>query len=256
LGEFQLWLAAHPQITAVKSLPYSPTSNGKVERMNREIRKKIGALMISNNNFEWSSKLQIVCDNINAQISSTTHHTPDQLWTQGYHPGNNPNININQKLTDTSTAQEIQDHVQGRIFKNAQAMINRGHKPNVFNVGDTVRLKLTAFFYVSKRQHKSKIDKKNTICHYTPEIYRVESVMRFPQPHQPIANANIYDVRRDMYTLETTIPPIATLTSVNGQSKEFFGSDFQPVDMAHNIPSRVPDYERALTLNRIAPPFH
>jgi hypothetical protein len=42
---------------------YKPTTNGLTERMNREIRKKIKADFIRNNNLEWVSKLQTI--NIN-----------------------------------------------------------------------------------------------------------------------------------------------------------------------------------------------
>ena len=42
---------------------YKPTTNGLTERMNREIRKKIKAGFIRNNNLEWFSKLQTI--NIN-----------------------------------------------------------------------------------------------------------------------------------------------------------------------------------------------
>lgn len=63
---------------------YKPTTNGLTERMNREIRKKIKAGFIKNNNLEWFSHLQTYCDNINNQRQSTTGYKPIELWKPLY----------------------------------------------------------------------------------------------------------------------------------------------------------------------------
>ena len=58
------------QIQQRVATSYKPT-NGLAERMNREIKKKIKAGFVRNNNLEWVSHLQTYCDNINNQRQST-----------------------------------------------------------------------------------------------------------------------------------------------------------------------------------------
>ena len=76
---------ANPQIEWIKTTPYHPSSNGQVERMNLELRKRIRIGIASNNrnggnnNFEWSAHLQEYCDNINSQKSRRTKFTPNEL---------------------------------------------------------------------------------------------------------------------------------------------------------------------------------
>jgi hypothetical protein len=71
------------QIRHIFTTSYSPESNGKVERANREIRKKIKAGNIRRNNHAWTNHLPAYIDNINSQMNSKSKMTPKQLWTQG-----------------------------------------------------------------------------------------------------------------------------------------------------------------------------
>ena len=84
-GSFRTW-CNNNNIRLIATSPYTPNSNGKVERMNQEIRRKIKAGLIRNNDYVWAPRLQTYVDNINNQYNSTTKLSPNQLWTQGYNP--------------------------------------------------------------------------------------------------------------------------------------------------------------------------
>ena len=71
-GKFEIFMDNNQQIEWTKTTPYHPSSNGQVERMNSELRKRIRIGISSNirnggnNNFEWSAHLQDYVDNINS----------------------------------------------------------------------------------------------------------------------------------------------------------------------------------------------
>ncbi len=69
---------------------YTPNSNGLVERMNKEIWKKIRAGFVKFNSLEWVQHLQQYVNNINNQRQSTTKFRPNDLWKPGYNPTKNP----------------------------------------------------------------------------------------------------------------------------------------------------------------------
>ena len=98
--------------------PYNPTYNGLVERMNRELRKKIRAGFIKDDNLEWSKYLNDYCDNINSQRSSTTGYTPNQLWTPKYikFKSSNTNNEPPKKLTDYSKRYKQQFKQQKKML--------------------------------------------------------------------------------------------------------------------------------------------
>ena len=85
VGSFRTWCNNH-NVRIIATSPYTPNSNGKVERMNREIRRKIKAGLIRNNDYVWAPRLQTYVDNINNEYNATSKLTPNQLWTQGYNP--------------------------------------------------------------------------------------------------------------------------------------------------------------------------
>jgi hypothetical protein len=84
-GYFKTW-CQNNNIIIAQSTPHTPQSNGKIERMNREIRKKIRAGIIRNNSIQWYPYLQDYIDNINNQQRTKSKLSPNQVWTKGYHP--------------------------------------------------------------------------------------------------------------------------------------------------------------------------
>ena len=73
-------------IKLVYTTTYTPTSNGLVERLNLELRKRIRAGLVKNNSLEWVTHLPEYVNNINNSKSSTTGFTPNELWSAGYNP--------------------------------------------------------------------------------------------------------------------------------------------------------------------------
>ena len=96
-------------IRLIKTSPYTPTSNGKVERANREVRKVIRAGFVRNNNFVWSANLASYISNINSQQNARSKQTPNSLWTQGYTPLPAGHVRANGPLNDNLNLQQRQD---------------------------------------------------------------------------------------------------------------------------------------------------
>lgn len=200
------WCDEH-NIEFIKTLSYTPTSNGKIERMNREIRKKIRAGFVRNNNNIWADHLQDYIENINSQQVARTRATPNGLWVAGYDNNNvnrrNPYLEQNNngrivvnipRRTDNMTANDIKNIQQARQIKRAQDMLKTSEqkygKAEEFNVGDKVRISL---YTISNKMRELKKERRiNKIAvNYSPEVYIVTS-----------RNENRQGVRNTSYTLK------------------------------------------------------
>jgi len=139
VGAFRDW-CNQQNINLIKTTSYTPTSNGKIERMNREVRKKIKAGFIRNNNFLWFANLQAYIQNINSQQGSRNSQTPNQLWTQDYNP-HPPNHELpdEQQLNDNMDIQERQDYQERHIDNRARQIVSMGRAVPVFQNGNLVR---------------------------------------------------------------------------------------------------------------------
>ena len=67
----------------IRTVSYSPTSNGLIENFNNILRKLIREGFIRNNNFNWIDNLDVYIKNRNESRHSTTKYTPNQIWTEG-----------------------------------------------------------------------------------------------------------------------------------------------------------------------------
>ena len=76
-------LYTNAKIKPVFSNSYTATSNGLVENMNQELRKKIRDGFVRRDNLEWVEHLQTYVDNINNQIPEGQKHSPNEIWTLG-----------------------------------------------------------------------------------------------------------------------------------------------------------------------------
>jgi hypothetical protein len=151
IGDIKNWMEQN-NITIIKSRSYVPTDNSHVERINRELNKKIRAGFLRHNNFVWVPHLQTYVRNINNQRKKGETQTPNEKWTPGYNPNNN------QQLVQ-----------QGPI-------INPQRKEVIFRVGDLVRIKLTAYSSKLRARNKNKMEQKKTVAEYSPLVYRVINV--------------------------------------------------------------------------------
>lgn len=237
------WCDEH-NIEFVKTLSYTPTSNGKIERMNREIRKKMRAGFVRNNNNIWADHLQIYVDNINSQQIARTRHTPNALWAPGYDNANvnrrNPYLEFNNngrievnipRRNDNMTAADMRNIQQAKQIKRAQDMLKTSEgkfgKPQEFNVGDKVRISL---YTISNKMRELKKERRiNKIAiNYSPEVYIVTS-----------RNENRQGVRNTSYTLknaETGLPVMNQPRRQGGlqMARRFFANELISTDKVRN----------------------
>ena len=79
------WATDH-NVKLVRTLSYSPTSNGLIENFNNLLRKMIREGFIRNNNFNWVDHLDTYVLNRNGSKHSTTKFTPNDIWAAGREP--------------------------------------------------------------------------------------------------------------------------------------------------------------------------
>ena len=82
-AETSAWMREH-NIVYVKTLSYSPESNGLVEGTNKKIRKVLREIMIRTNSRNWTTHLQTTANLLNSQVNGTTKRTPDSVWKPGH----------------------------------------------------------------------------------------------------------------------------------------------------------------------------
>lgn len=169
------WCTRH-QIEFIKTTAYMPTSNGRTERMNREIRKKTKAGFIRNNNHEWVQYLDAYVQNINNQANSKTRLPPERLWIQGRQnrPPANPNILQRRvrlpRLQDSSTQAEVMQYGEAVQVRRARSLLASGAAQRPFRVGDRVRLSLLAIDTNMRKMQKEHKWNKMAVM-YSPEVY-------------------------------------------------------------------------------------
>ena len=238
-GEFLAWCQNH-HITIIKTSSYTPVSNGKVERMNRELRRKIKAGIIRNNNSRWNENLQDYVMNINNQQNSRNGMTPNQLWSPGFHP--HPQDHVLPEPTilhDDMTKQQKMNYNETLIDNRARDLLSSGRSPHVFEIGDLVRIKLLVMNNKQREVREKGLGLNKTAVHYTPEIYRVVNAFHHPPNF----------IRRDEYTLRDLNTNRVLLSGM--YPRKFFGNDLMLTpainDDTHIHPKTI---RRALILNR------
>ena len=214
-GEFAAY-CAHNLIVLIRTTSYTPWSNGKVERVNREIRRKIKAGIARNNNLVWNAALPLYVDNINRQIAARSKLSPDLLWSPQYHqfppghvaPAHNP-------LNDAMNTAQRQQHHERYLITRAQRMVAAGHEHN-YNVGDLVCLSLYKFSNVMRMAKENHIGFNKVGIHFSPIICNVVNVV--PPP------ANF--TRRTAYNIADAAGNVIMSGPV---PKMFFPSEMMPV---------------------------
>ena len=102
------------KVKIIYTTPHTPTANGLVERMNRELRKKIGAGFIRHDNLKWVTELNTYCENINNQRSSNTKYTPNQIWTAGFNKTTQNEIPL-EPITDETNLEDRRKHLKNQL---------------------------------------------------------------------------------------------------------------------------------------------
>jgi transposase InsO family protein len=102
------------KIKQVFSLPFTPQSNGGVERVNRTLKSMIKKNMFANPSFDWSKELQSIVSSYNNSYQSTIKMTPEEA--------------------EKGDASEIHANIKHNIdLRNKPA-------EQIIEVGDTVRI--------------------------------------------------------------------------------------------------------------------
>jgi transposase InsO family protein len=221
-------------IQLIKTTTYTPNSNGLVERMIQEIRKKIRFGFVRNNDLEWSNHLQDYCNNINSQKSRSTGFTPNQLWSEGYQPINNP---IHHQINDLSTPEQIRETTQHRLLSTALRQIQRGRRNAEFFVGDRVRVRMNKLSSALRRLIKEG-RQKQIVVKYTPEIYTVINVRN---------QVGGWDAHNTQYEVRGAN---GVVLQRNGNPVLFYGNEMILVPANSTEPS-VPSNQRGNELNMV-----
>ena len=131
MNETTDWMKEN-NIVYIKTLSYTPTSNGLVEGKNRRIRGVLRELMIRNTNRNWTNSLQIGRDNLNSQRNRMTKKTRVALWRQGHEI--------------RAIDKDVVDLHKKRIIRE-----NKKSTAEKFEVGDLVRVKMGALISKIKK---------------------------------------------------------------------------------------------------------
>jgi len=162
-------------ITLIFSKSYSPSSNGKIERKNREIRKKIKAGFIRQNRNYWNANmLNDYTQNINRQVDGRSKFRPIDLYTVGYNP---PEEELQPvvPLDNHNTPEEIQNI--NRNYHRTRAIRLTNGRRNRFQVGDLVRVNMMELSADYRRIRKEDLSNTNKLAiHYSPVVSRVTGV--------------------------------------------------------------------------------
>ena len=225
------------------STSYSPGHNAHVERMNAELRKKIRAGIVRNNNIEWSRFLDDYCTNINNQKTTSRGFAPRELWSPGYNPpAGHPNHHI--QLSDHSSLNSIREKTRANQISRASNLLAR-ERANQFHIGDHVRIKIAVLDSNMRKRIKASNESKYSSVTYTPQIYEVLNVILNHNPALPLGVGN-NSVIRDQYTLEDAA---GNVLMRNGNPTRFFAADLMHVP-ANSTAAHVPNMVNATLLNR------
>ena len=215
-GETNEWMKAN-NIKWANTLSYTPQSNGKIENFNSQLRKMLREIFIRTNDTNWINFLQACLNNKNTQRNSTIKARPIDVWTE--RDGFKHNV----------VARRIMERAKKEVEKN---------KTLELNVGDWVRVKMSALYSQVRKMIKDN-DKKYLVVKYTPEVYRIRSILK-PD------HAGYEKLR---YTL--TAPggeQIDTQLKRNNPNKErrarrFFATDLLCVATKEESPQKPPTFD-------------
>jgi transposase InsO family protein len=215
-GHLTTWIEEH-NITGIKTLSYSPQSNGLIENFNNQLRKMLRELMIRNKNLVWYNKLDLCCSIKNKQKNGTTKQRPIDIWNDLPYETQNKDLHL-------PVAQRIKAKAKKNVLKN---------KTQEFTVGDYVRVKLSQL-YSQIRQMVKQGDKKYIVVKYSPEIYEIDRILK--PDHEGYEK-----LRYTLKDLDGNI--LLTQQKMNNpnkprEQKRFFASDFLKVNK-EDIPNDV-----------------
>jgi hypothetical protein len=214
-AETSQWMKDN-NITYIKTLSYSPESNGLVEGTNKKVRNVLREIMIRTDSRNWTTHLQTTANLLNSQMNGTTKRTPDSIWKEGH---------------------ELQgEQDRATIRRHEQRIINavKNNPTTEYKVGDFVRVKMGTL-YSSVRKLLKSGDRKNVVVNYSPTVYKITNILRKGKPDRRVGNSTI-EYEKSRYTLSNLDGTILQTQLKNNnpsavrKSKCFFASDMQLVN--------------------------
>ena len=234
-GALSEWTHRH-HIDQIKTLSYSPTSNGLIENFNKQLRKMIREGTIRYNSLNWVEHLQEYTTNHNHHKNTTTKYSPSELWKEGNEKVDGGKyvvqdgveyVNENGEMIKNDVS-DITDDNELKILR-ASERIKKVARRNLartvvekFKNGDKVRV-LMSSLYSKIRKRIKKGDGKLLISKYTPEIY---SVVEAPEPKGEHA-----EFMKPRYMLKDSDGRLVRTElkknnpDANRSAKQFFGSE-------------------------------
>ena len=215
-GRLTTWLNNH-DIKGIKTLSYSPQSNGLIENFNSQMRKMLRELMIRNNDMVWYDKLDLCCSIKNNQRNSTIKRRPIDVWKSAP-------CDRFERYKNRDVAINIKEKARRNVEKNTTQELQ---------VGDYVRVKMSQLYSQVRKMIKDG-DKKYVTVKYSPEIYVIDHVLK-PD------NEGYEKLRYTLVDLDGN--PLKTQLKRNNpnkprRQKRFFASDFIKID-SKDLPANL-----------------
>jgi hypothetical protein len=229
-GEFKEYCNER-NIKLLHTRPYSPESNGVVERANKDLRKIINSFFLENNNQVWYNILDEVAENKNNSYNSTIKDLPVKVWV------NNKN-KIPRTLPENLIVNNPKLKTKVELAKRAVKLIDNYKKDDNFKVNDIVRVKMSSLFNNIKKLLKEG-NSKSIVVNYSPEFFIVSKVIHSRKSL----------LERNKYILENADGDY--LKKSDGTIKYFYASDLLLADVGDEGNTSNISMEEALKLNKV-----
>jgi hypothetical protein len=240
-GEVEEWCDEH-DISHAMSKSYSPQAQGLLEGINKLVRRKLSDAMVRHNTRMWTNYLQDACESWNITPHGQQKHSPLYL----YHG-------------DEEEFAEERKEALDILKKRARKAVAR-NKSAELSVGDIVRVALAAVSTQVREQIKTARTSKNLVVKWTPELYRIKSLLRInPKGERELPEA-FSGLQKRQYTLESldgqplrTERLLTDRANLRRREGRFFASELQLVAKKGD---KIPDnakmpYDMVSRLNRL-----
>jgi transposase InsO family protein len=237
MGEFTQFLESKG-IKQRFSQTYNPRANGIVENKNGQIRKLLRFQMLKRNSLVWYDLLDEIAENLNNTYNSSIKATANEVWSrEKYENIDLDEVNVSKKRLKQYQAQEA---VEKRIEK----QIDEYKEQDNFEVGDAVRVKMSALFSKVRKLIKEKKTKLIVVT-FCPKIFYVYRII-VPRRHNPL--------ERKRYLLKDEDGNLLLHGGVSKlKEKIFYASDMIKVDKNDKDAMKEPiSVKDALVLNGVS----
>lgn len=240
-GEVSDWCDEH-DISHAMSKSYSPQAQGLLEGINKLIRRKLSDAMVRHNTRRWVDYLSAASDTWNITPHGQQKHSPLFLY-----------------LGDEEEVQEERKQALDILQERARKAVAR-NKTSELSVGDVVRVALAAVSTKVRKQLKTSKTAKNLVLKWTPELYRIRSLIRIRPKGERELPESFGGLQKRQYTLETldgrpltTERLLTDRANLQRRAGRFFASELQLVaKKGQEIPAgaRLP-YDMVKRLNKL-----